>query len=336
MGITFAGLERMERMGLLKPKCSVLDIGSSNLYSADKVQVGDFLDKYAPEMTDRDVIAKRLAEGSGYDPVLGGANGSFVGELFEKAGMSYLSIDIADGYNTLILDLNRASLPEHLLGKFDLVLNFGTTEHILNQFNCFEVIHDATRLGGYIHHSLPAVGYADHGYITYTGRCFFDIAGYNEYEIADFWFEGPAGKCNLFDSLRSYRTYFPALDKALAEIGKTSQASVIEGLGIPDISINVVYRKIKDKPFWGALESSTSVGNIPGQVTNQYAGNGAAVSRNVPEAPAGARHEQSSTSAPMGRTKSSIVRGASNALRGCPMLHGVVRGVYRAIKGGLQ
>lgn len=325
MGITFAVIEQMQEKGLLKAGCSVLDIGSSNLYSADEAQIIRFLDRYAPGLTGRDDFARRMATGSGYDPVKGGANGSFVGELFESAGMPYQSIDIADGYNTLILDLNRAVLPPDLRAKFDLVLNFGTTEHILNQFNCFEVMHDAIRIGGHIFHSLPAVGYVDHGYVTYTGRCFFDIAGYNEYEIVDFWFEGPAGSNNLYESLRSYRSYFPALDRALGEIGKTTRATELDKLGVPDVSINVIYRKVKDKPFWGALEASTSVGHIPGQVTDHYAGETGVSAIELREPPV------LNVSQRPREVRGGAVRCVSDALRRFPVLHSALRSIYRTI-----
>ena len=123
MGISFSAVERMEQLGLLTPRCSVLDIGSSNLYSADVSQIEGFLGKYAPHLPGHREFASRLAAGSAYDPVKGGTNGAFVGALFERAGMDYASFDIADGYKTLILDLNRAQLPTKLRAKFDLVLN---------------------------------------------------------------------------------------------------------------------------------------------------------------------------------------------------------------------
>ena len=159
MGITFAAIRKMDELGLFGSGCvSILDIGSSNLYSATSDEVKGFLGKYRQSpVADADEFAARLARGSGYDPVLGGRNEAFAGELFEQAGMEYASFDIAAGYRTTILDLNHAVLPPPLRGRFDLVLNFGTTEHILNQLNCFKVIHDAAKDGGYIHHSLPAV-----------------------------------------------------------------------------------------------------------------------------------------------------------------------------------
>lgn len=273
MGIAFALVKRMEQLKLLARGCSILDIGSSNLYSATAGQIGAFVRTHAPDGGgDVEAFAARLAAGSAYDPIKGGVNGSFVGELFERAGMRYVSIDIANGYRTRILDLNHAPLPVEFQHEFDLVLNFGTTEHVLNQLNCFKVIHDAAKAGGYMFHSLPAVGFLDHGYLTYTGRCFFDVAGNNEYEIADLWFEETASRDSIFDSLKSYSAYFPVLRTVLERYGASEQGRALGKLYIPDIAINVIYRKVKNKPFWGALESSTSVGAIPDGISAAYRG----------------------------------------------------------------
>jgi len=272
MGIAFSAIKRMDDLGLFHQEdISVLDIGSSNLYLATAEDIKWFLRKYAPSsIADVEEFAARLAAGSAYDPVTGGRNEAFVGELFEKAGLHYESLDIANGYRTTILDLNRSTLPAVLQGRFQLVLNFGTTEHILNQYNCFKVIHDATRVGGYIYHSLPAVGYVDHGYITYTGRCFFDMAGYNEYELAACWFDGPSGGNSIFASLQSYSGYFPVLKAALEQLAATEEGRALREISIPDIRINVVCRKVKDTPFRGALEASTSAGVIAQGVTAGY------------------------------------------------------------------
>lgn len=317
MGIAFSYVRRMEELGLLRGSdLNVLDIGSSNLYSATSDEIKGFLRKYGALKPDgMDAFAERLSYGSGYDPIKGGRNEAFIGELFEAAGMHYESFDIAAGYRTTVLDLNHAVLPQGLQRKFDLVMNFGTTEHILNQLNCFKVIHDATKVGGHIYHSLPAVGYVDHGYITYTGRCFFDVAGYNDYELVACWFDGPHGANNIFDSLRSYSGSFPALMKALEQF---DQNGALRDLVIPDIGINVVYRKTRDKPFWGALESSTSVGVIPGGVTAAYEGSGASLATGIPPATNAQRMKL-------------LIRRIAGALQGHPSLYRFARRAYRMV-----
>lgn len=284
MGISLTMIEKMQALGLFRTgPMAVLDVGSSNLYSASADGIGRFLQSYCVNPSpDRDAFAERLAKGSAYDEVTGGLNGAFAGELFEKAGIRYSAIDIADGYRTTILDLNHQSAPPHFIGAFDLVLNFGTTEHLLNQYNAFKVIHDSTKVGGYIVHSLPGVGYSNHGYFTYTPRCFFDMAGYNEYEVSAFWFEGPGGANDLYAPVRDYLSYFPNLAKTLADRDVTETGKKVAELNLPDVGIVIVYRKVKDKPFAGALERSTSVGDVPDSVTSNYEGAGIrAVARSV-------------------------------------------------------
>ena len=262
MGISFSLLDRLRGGGFLKKRSKVLDIGSSNLYRAGFEQLRDFILHYRPAKigSDLDVFASRLAEGSSYNADKGGVNEAFAGELLDYCGIDYLSFDIAAGYRTEIFDLNRQQLRKVQHGTFDTVLNIGTTEHVLNQYNSFEVIHDATKVGGYIVHQLPAAGFTDHGYFVYTGRLLFDLAGYNGYEIADIWYEGPVGEDDLYASVRSYKTYFPKLTN-LADAAP---------LKIPNWGLTIVMCKMKPGRFLACLETSTAVGDIPAKVRGAY------------------------------------------------------------------
>lgn len=321
MGITFSALRSLEDHDLLpRENGAVLDIGSSNLYSATTEDIEGFVQRFGDKGTGpvRE-FADRLSFGSGYDPVAGGRNEAFVGELLERVGMKYVAFDIADGYRTTILDLNTAALPKSQCGQYDLVLNYGTTEHILNQLNCFRVIHDAVKVGGCIVHSLPAIGYVDHGYITYTGRCFFDMAGFNEYEIVDCWFDGPSGGNNVLASLESYQSYFPALGESLAALKESEQGRALREMMIPDVGINVIYRKTRDAPFGGALESSTSVGNIPNAVTGAYESTTSADTP-VPQPSA------------VEQPDASLAERVAGRLQNNPLLYRAVRSVYRAFR----
>jgi len=273
MGISFQMIQKMQELKLMPEKhTAVLDIGSSNLYSASKDEILQFLSSRGiTKTTQLSSFAERLATDSLYDHGGGSKNTAFVGELLEKAGFKYDAIDIADGYKTTILDLNHESAPTDFVGAYDLVLNFGTTEHLLNQYNAFKVIHDATKVGGYIVHQLPSVGFSDHGYFTYTPRCMFDMAGYNNYEVAGFWFEGPAGENDLYAPLKNYLTYFPNLSQSISEKEVTEQGKLISELHLPDIAITIIYKKVKEKAFLGALERSTSVGDVPSLISEGYA-----------------------------------------------------------------
>lgn len=285
MGVSWSFVLQMEALGMLpSPGAALLDIGSSNLYNADAAGIAAFVRRHAADPgADLDAFAERMARGSRYDPVTGGANESFLGEVLERAGFRYEAIDIARGYRTRIVDLNHAALPQDMVGAFDAVINFGTTEHILNQMNSFVAIHDAAKPGGMIWHQLPAIGFLDHGYFTYTGRFFFDLAGYNRYDIVDMWFDGPGGPEDVFAAVRSYRSVFPALGQRLDRIGTAAREKALAATPIPTISINVVYRKVHDAPFTGPAETSTSVGEIPSSVVGAYRG---AVAKTLAAVPA--------------------------------------------------
>lgn len=274
MGITLNDLEALQRKGvLLSSTRSLLDVGSSNLYQASKDGILRFLEAYGVgNSRETDAFAERLSTGSIYDTTSGGMNEAFVGELIEQAGIRYDAIDIADGYRTTILDLNHQPAPPHFVGEFDLVLNYGTTEHLLNQYNAFKVLHDSTRKGGHIVHSLPCVGYSNHGYITYTPRCLFDLAGYNQYEVVDFWFSGPGEENDLFKPLGDYSSYFPALTGAVDAMKAQEIGNYLTGMQLRDISLQVIFRKVRDRPFAGALETTTSVGTVSDMVKGLYVG----------------------------------------------------------------
>ena len=271
MGITLKAIQTLQDKSILTAATkALLDVGSSNLYQATPQGILEFLKAFGVSQDEASTaFAKKLAHGSAYDSVSGGKNEAFVGELFEKAGIRYEAIDIADGYRTTIVDLNHQGAPLGFRNAFDVVLNFGTTEHLLNQFNAFRVIHDCARVGGYMVHSLPCVGYTNHGYLAYTPRCFFDLAGYNGYEVVHFEYEGPGGANDLARPLRDYATYFPALSAA-AEKTENSKSALASVGNILDISLFIIMRKVHEKPFLGALETTTSVGKIPDSVDAKY------------------------------------------------------------------
>src|SRR5262249_10214756 len=114
----------------------------------------------------------------------------FLSELLELTALRYVSFDVVSARRAQLFDLNRHALAEDKKGTFDLVLNFGTTEHLMNQYNAFRVIHDAARSGGYIYHQVPSSGYINHGYFTYNALMFEELAAANDYEIVDLWFGG--------------------------------------------------------------------------------------------------------------------------------------------------
>jgi hypothetical protein len=103
--------------------------------------------------------------------------------FWEWLGYRYASVDIDGSPDSLPLDLNYDEAPEAMRGRFDLVTNFGTTEHVANQMNAFRVIHQLAAPGALMTHHLPAQGMFNHGLINYNPKFFWMLARSNGYTM---------------------------------------------------------------------------------------------------------------------------------------------------------
>src|SRR5882672_6845647 len=96
-------------------------------------------------------------------------------------GFQYSTIDIDESPESIPLDLNVDSVPPEHHGRYDLVTNLGTTEHVANQSNAFKIIHELTALGGVMFHNLPAQGMLTHGIVNYNPKFFWMLSRSNGY-----------------------------------------------------------------------------------------------------------------------------------------------------------
>lgn len=113
------------------------------------------------------------------------ANRGSARSLYELLGFHYCCVDIEEKYGSICLDLNFDSVPLDHHNLYDLVTNFGTTEHVANQLNAFKVIHDLTKVGGYMWHDVPFTGYVNHGLVNYTTKFFYSLCKSNRYQLCD-------------------------------------------------------------------------------------------------------------------------------------------------------
>jgi len=270
MALSFSDLDGVGALeiGLPMPPCSVLDIGQSNIYDANIDRLAAWLQRRGvrPPV---DWIADYAAR-SGRDAGGNRINAAFLGELCAIIGIDYWALDIIDGPRVLRCDLNRDSLPDNLSEKFTFVLNSGTTEHVLNQYNAFKVMHDAAAPGGEMLHILPISGYTNHGYVHYTSRFFFDLAGYNDYEILQAVYLSAGADSKLFDSLRDYAAIFPMLRHAESSGLMVGVDRFAPEPSIADLGIVLRYRKQRSARFAAALDTATSVAPPPTQVMGFY------------------------------------------------------------------
>ena len=159
-------------------------------------------------------------------------------EFWRWLGFDYASIDVDGSPGSIPIDLNFDSVPANAVGKYQLVTNYGTTEHVANQLNAFKIIHELTALGGLMVHELPAQGHVNHGLITYNFNFFFMLSRSNGYKVV------------LADYRQSPQTYHLP-DSILRPIRETNphHHPKLPEFEIADGSIKMVLQKIYDIPY---------------------------------------------------------------------------------------
>lgn len=277
MGLAMKNLEYLSQRGYLsKTDCAVLDIGSQNLYHATPEAIRSFVERHGTISDEKafEEEAKRISYFSWPRP---GERTSYVSELFDLTSIQYTSYDVCPALKTEIFDLNCERLPEKYHEYFDLILNFGTTEHIINQLNSFRLMHEALKAGGVFFHQLPSVGWIDHGYFCYH-ECFFrDLIKANHYETLDHWYT-LAGQAVLEG--KDFR------DPQTPEMQYSGQVSS-SFLTLPSFNVNFIIRKKVSRPFAVGLELATSHSAISSEVAQLYENGGRAFPAEETEAEAG-------------------------------------------------
>lgn len=92
----------------------------------------------------------------------------------------YECID-ANGNASIFADLNHPL--EVWPGEFDIVTDFGTSEHTFNFAQVWTTIHALCKPGGIIAFDKPHQGMPDHGFFNVHLTLLLDIAGANDYDV---------------------------------------------------------------------------------------------------------------------------------------------------------
>lgn len=81
-----------------------------------------------------------------------------------------------------IFDLNLP-VPTHLHNKFDVIVDFGTTEHIFNLPQVLKNLQEMLKVGGRVIHLLPSSNWVDHGFYMFSPTLFHDYYSANNWQI---------------------------------------------------------------------------------------------------------------------------------------------------------
>jgi SAM-dependent methyltransferase len=104
-----------------------------------------------------------------------------VKDWVESLGIEHVSVDLNGRDGALKRDV-CGDLSD--LGQFDVVTNFGSSEHVKNQEACFRSFHNVCRTGGEMLHLVPMVGYwPGHCEHRYTKEFFEKLSEANRYHV---------------------------------------------------------------------------------------------------------------------------------------------------------
>ena len=108
-------------------------------------------------------------------------------KYFTEIGVIHTSIDLNGNDGALKCDLGNLKQSEKF-SDFDIVTNFGTSEHVSRHYECFANIHNFCVAGGVFVHSVPATGYWK-GHLAcyrwYSTEFFEGLCKANGYEVID-------------------------------------------------------------------------------------------------------------------------------------------------------
>lgn len=99
---------------------------------------------------------------------------------------SYRSLDLCDSRADFPLDLNLPVPAD--TGAYDVITNFGTTEHVFHIGQTFANVHTLLKVGGIQLHTLPSYGTIDHGFYNIHPCVYVDMARVNAYDIVDLFY----------------------------------------------------------------------------------------------------------------------------------------------------
>ena len=83
--------------------------------------------------------------------------------IYESRGVKHTSIDLNGKHGALPFNLDEP-LPEEYTDRFNVVTNYGTIEHVNNQYQVFKTVHDSCKMDGVMIHGFPMKD-------TFAGHC---------------------------------------------------------------------------------------------------------------------------------------------------------------------
>jgi hypothetical protein len=172
--------------------------------------------------------------------------------FWESLGFSHAAIEYNGHGDSPPFDLNRDEISDPMRGCADLVVNGGTTEHVMNQDNAFRAIHDLTKHGGVMFHLLPGAGMLTHGLFEYTPKFFWHLCRENEYEVLHLATQFGRSAPISNDVLASNDRYNLIGTRRSRPMFGTAEHC--RGRDLQNVYITAVLKKVRDVPYVTPLD----------------------------------------------------------------------------------
>lgn len=106
----------------------------------------------------------------------------YMSEWYKSNGISdYMAIDLNGENESKQWDLSE---PLKTTKKFDLVADFGTSEHVKDLYQCMLNVHNLTKVGGLMIHENPKTGnWPLHGFHYRDKDFYYQLAEMNGYQL---------------------------------------------------------------------------------------------------------------------------------------------------------
>lgn len=211
----------LRRRDLIPDRPNVLEIGRANWYGDEPLES---LLRDVAEFGDGQTEGDSLS-----DPWV-------LADLYYRAMLrnpKRIAVDIDANACDIRHDLNRpfpVSAVERYFLPADIIINTGTTEHIFDQRQVWESIHDCCKAGGLMVHTMPLWGWLDHGFYNYQPTFVTDIAAANGYEIVLWMFA---------ELLPAFQMIVESAEDIYALAGRAN----------PNALMQVVYRRTSEEVF---------------------------------------------------------------------------------------
>lgn len=104
-------------------------------------------------------------------------------KAYESYGVQHTSMDLNGRDGALPIDLGQP-VAHYFVNQFDVVTNYGTIEHVNNQFQAFKNMHDMCKRGGAMIHTFPLVkNWPGHCRYYYSENFVEELANVCNYRI---------------------------------------------------------------------------------------------------------------------------------------------------------